>query len=137
MQLLADRRKYIGGWIEGFLWGCVSSNAILDYIRQTFDMNAESFVTPTDYTGKSDFERSRRRRAWEGHLYFYDCVRDRELYYSYAAYRTRYKREFYSKFCPNAEIKPDVTYVSINVGDSSTGIIEKIVTNFGGWISVT
>ncbi len=48
-----------------------------------------------------------------------------------------YKREFYSKFCPNAEIKPDVTYISINVGDSSTGIIEKIVTNFGGWISVT
>lgn len=126
---------------KGRLKGFVKHEDVLNFIKQTYDKNAISYVKLEDYgsdAGKEwiyeRYDSSGKWLTWSGFISFNDGKENRSLFYCYTNHNSYENLEYYSKCDLEDMVKAETTHISLGYGGSSVDIIKAIVTEFGGWI---
>jgi hypothetical protein len=126
---------------KGRLLGKISHEWVLNFIKQKYDKNAESFVKLEDYGSdkerewiKERYDNSGKWLIWSGFINFNDGKDDRGLFYRYTNHNSYESLEYYSKRGLEDMVKAETTYISLGCSGNSVDIIKALVTEFGGWI---
>src|SRR5574344_1991556 len=131
----------MGVEVQGKLKGYVSPQEVLNFIQQTIDSNAKSYVEISDY-GIADYDWFKERydttNKWiitSGFINFTDKNRkSRSLFYCYNNINFYDNLEYYSKYGLEDMVKSETTDIMLDCYGESVNVIKSIVTEFGGWI---
>ena len=126
---------------KGKLKGYVSPQEVLNFIQQTIDSNAKSYVELKDY-GIVNYdwikERYGKTNKWlitSGFIDFTDkSGEQRSLFYCYNNINSYENLEYYSTYGLENMVKSETTDIMLGCHGESVDVIKSIVTEFGGWI---
>lgn len=121
------------------LKGKVEPEAILNYIRETFDANATmSSVNRTVY---HDFDKHTQAKyddeiqySLYTMIYFTVNGEKRMMSYQYCNWNSYENLDYYTDLGLEDMVKSETTYLSLGMWGESINILTNIVKAFGGWI---
>lgn len=126
---------------KGRLKGNISPEDVLNFIRQTFDKDAKSFIETTEYNdikncdfAKEVYGESEKWMITSGYINFNDGKNDRNLFYYYSNINSYENLDFYRNYGLEDMVKTETTHISLGYFGNSVEDILKIVSHFGGWI---
>lgn len=131
----------MGVEVRGKLKGYISPQEVLNFIQQTIDSNAKSYVRIRD-CGIADYDWIKERydttNKWiitNGYIDFTDKNGEsRSLFYCYKNVNSYENLEYYSKYGLEDMVKSETTDIMLDCHGESVNVIKSIVTEFGGWI---
>ena len=126
---------------KGKLKGYVSPQEVLNFIKQTIDSNAKSYVELKDYGIaeydwiKERYDNTNKRLTTSGFINFTSKQGEqRSLFYCYNNVNSYENLEYYSEYGLENMVKSETTDIMLGCYGDSVEVIKSIVTEFGGWI---